>query len=127
MKCGYIGLGLFILPLLVSCAKDDAVSSDKKLESDIGHAFSKIDELTSDLTCDTNEQCKSIEYGHKPCGGPAGYKIYSTKNTDDILINEYADDYFQLTMKYNERHGLVSDCSFEIPPVLHCDIECKQL
>ena len=43
------------------------------------------------------------------------------------MINEYADDYFRLTMEYNERHGLISDCSVEMPPVLQCDGECKPL
>jgi len=126
MKHEYLCLSFFILPLLVSCGGDDSGTSDKKLESDIAYVSGKIDELTTDLTCDTNEQCLYIEYGHKPCGGPAGFRIYSSKNTDVILINEYADDYFQLTMEYNERHGLVSDCSVEMPPAVHCEIECKQ-
>lgn len=127
MKQRYLWFKLIVLFILVSCADGNSGVSDKKLESDIAYVSAKIDELSADLSCDTGTQCLTIVYGHKPCGGPAGFRIYSSRNTDESLINEYADDYFELTMEYNERNDLISDCSIETPPALHCDIECKLL
>ncbi len=112
--------------LSFSCGNDVQVLSDQKLLEDIQHVASRIDELIADRSCDSTDQCQYIEYGHKPCGGPADFKIYSTKNTDSELLLEYADEYFQLTREFNQRNNLSSDCSIEIPPSVTCQSVCQE-
>ena len=68
-------------------------------------------------------QCKTMPIGHKACGGPAAYIIYSTKTTDidryrllvatrDVIL---APANFVLSLVFEEG---ASDCSFVMPPPL---------
>ena len=68
-------------------------------------------------------QCQTIPVGHKACGGPEYYIIYSTKTTDmghyrllvatrDVVL---APAYFLFSLVFEEG---ASDCSFVMPPPL---------
>ena len=118
---------MFLALMLLSCGNDNQGISNEKLRQDIQHVASRIDELIVDLSCDSDDQCQYIEYGHKPCGGPADFRIYSSKNTDSVLIHEYADEYFRLTREFNRRKGGASDCSVKMPPVVTCNSVCQEI
>ncbi len=126
MKQGFLCLAALILPLSVAAAEDFSGIPDEALKAEINRVVAEIDALTSDLSCDENEQCRYIKYGHKPCGGPAGYRIYSSKNTDVAAIDAHADELFRLTEEYNKRLGLMSNCAVEMPPALRCETVCKR-
>lgn len=56
-------------------------------------------------------QCKKVGFGHKPCGGPASYLIYSTQGLDEPLLLQKVSRYNQLMQAEQQRLGLVSDCA----------------
>ncbi len=56
-------------------------------------------------------QCKKTGLGHKPCGGPASYLIYSTQGLDEALLLQKVSRYNQLVRAEQQRLGLVSDCA----------------
>ena len=117
---------LILIVLITSCADKSIESfSDEKLDEKIKDTSEKINLLISDVSCDSLSQCNVIKYGHKPCGGPMTYKIFSSKNTNEEEIEQLSEYYFDLTQEYNERHNIPSDCLFVDPPALVCDIKCK--
>ena len=61
-------------------------------------------------------QCKKTGLGHKPCGGPASYLIYSTQGLDEALLLQKVSRYNQLVQAEQERLGLVSDCAIVPEP-----------
>ena len=61
-------------------------------------------------------QCKKTGLGHKPCGGPASYLIYSTLGLDEALLLQKVSRYNQLVQAEQERLGLVSDCAIVPEP-----------
>lgn len=61
-------------------------------------------------------QCKKTGLGHKPCGGPASYLIYSTQGLDEALLLQKVSRYNQLVQAEQQRLGLVSDCAIVPEP-----------
>lgn len=54
--------------------------------------------------------CKVVGLGHKPCGGPERYILYSTEATDETVLLPLVEAYNQQSLKINEEEGLVSAC-----------------
>ena len=115
---------IIVVLILSACAGNDSLT-DEELNTSIEETAKAIEELTSDLSCDSDQQCGVIKYGHKPCGGPMAYKLYSSKNTDVKKLEDLADEYFNLTQEYNERNQLNSDCSLVSPPEVMCNGICQ--
>jgi len=89
------------------------------------HALSiEIDSLIGEARCDTDDQCNTIEYGHRACGGPAGYKVYSNLNTDVALLREASQAHVSLSKEYNSYNGTISICSMASRPSFICDNVC---
>ncbi|WP_333607474.1 hypothetical protein [Arsukibacterium sp.] len=74
--------------------------------------------LIGDARADDNSQCRVAAFGHKPCGGPAGYVAYSTKdgNEGDILRKIAA--YNAAAEAENMRLGRMSDCAVVTEPAV---------
>jgi len=126
MKWHYKSSKYILLALLMSsilCASNNKTIAEElqiKLES----VLKEIDTLIGEAKCDNDNQCGYIEIGRKPCGGPAGHKIYSSNNTELPLLFEASKDHAKLSKEYNIITGLVSDCSVVMPPIVKCNIKC---
>ena len=80
----------------------------------------EIQGMVSDLSCDGNAQCKSVGFGSRPCGGYAGYLVYSTKGVDEKSLVEKAARYYELDKAYNAAMSFASICSLEEPEEVAC-------
>ena len=72
--------------------------------------------LIGDAAADAPAQCKVVPYGAKPCGGPAGYLAYSSKNGNEREILALIDKYTAAQRSENARLGLMSDCAIVPKP-----------
>lgn len=66
---------------------------------------------------DSREQCAMIPYGHKPCGGPEAYIVYSQKDmseSDIEALHEKVQRYNQLDAFIKSSRQIMSTC--EITP-----------
>ena len=73
--------------------------------------FAEIKALVGTAAATEPAQCKKTGFGHKPCGGPAPYLIYSTQGLDEGLLLQKVSRYNQLVQAEQQRLGLVSDCA----------------
>lgn len=67
------------------------------------------------LNCDSDDQCKLMNYGVKGCGGPMGTIVYSTKATDLVPLQQI--DQFtaldkQVQDQWAEKLGWGSTCEY---------------
>jgi len=116
---------VIFLASIVSCAaNNDATKTVENLLGEIAALDLEIDTIIGAALCEDNSQCGYVEIGHKACGGPAGFKIYSFLNTDTTLLIEKSQKHVSLSKNYNELTGLDSDCSIEQPPIVICNIKC---
>ncbi|MDO8566643.1 MAG: hypothetical protein Q7R58_00635 [bacterium] len=89
-------------------------------------AFSKYIDSEINKTIHTEasdiSQCKMMPVGHKACGGPGSYIVYSTKTTDvDRYLKLVATrDKFWATLQWLFNpilgSGGASTCDIEMPP-----------
>lgn len=80
----------------------------------------KIRTEIGDAACDSAQQCRTLAYGHKACGGPERYLAYSTKRSDSARLAELAASYANERRAQDEREGMVSTCSLVADPGATC-------
>lgn len=74
-----------------------------------------INDLAAVSICNESTECKFIALGSKPCGGPWSYLVYST-SIDVNKLESLVEDYNKNEAAFNLRWGIISDCSFVLPP-----------
>jgi len=85
-----------------------------------------IDALVGDAACKGGEDCRSIAFGAKPCGGPWKYKIFNAAEVDTVELKRLVKDYNEFNAVLNERYGWMSDCAYVSPPEVGCvDGRCR--
>ncbi|MFV1985080.1 MAG: hypothetical protein ACC657_16145, partial [Thiohalomonadales bacterium] len=94
---------------------------DNEQLQNITYVSDLIDKLIGDAKCETNSQCTSIPLGHRSCGGPSGYIVYSTLNTNKNKLIKLSEIHMELSRKFSR--GL-SICIYESPPNVICKKKC---
>jgi len=97
--------------LLFSCASSN---QDKTIEQ----IAEEIDELVGNAEADSIEQCAIMPIGVKPAGGPWGYLVYSTKDTDRTDLEDLVNDYNELDAERNDESDAFSTADFATEPSL---------
>ena len=104
-----------------ACQKDEGRTTNNRAntqEEDFKILASKLDELkvlSESVTCTDSSEWKHTPYGNKACGGPQGYLPYST-SIDTIAFLQKITAYKGLEDSLNQKWGIISDCSFMLPP-----------
>jgi hypothetical protein len=73
-----------------------------------------------DLSCDNSSQCKTIGFGHSPCGGHQKYLVYSEKSTDTALFKAKAEKYNVSQKMQHQKSGVAGVCVHIAAPKTHC-------
>jgi len=126
MSITRVGLLLIASSVIVACGQAEK-QADVETEEQVQQsqeqtetANQNLEELGLEIrrmvktpAADHPEQCKVVEMGHKPCGGPERYLLYSTKTMSDAEETEFLDKlrrYNQLSEKVSKQSDMVSDC-----------------
>jgi hypothetical protein len=75
--------------------------------------------LASTTGCTTGT-CEVLGLGQKPCGGPWEYVAYCPTTTDGTALRAAATELARVERAFNERYGVVSDCSVTPYPSTPC-------
>jgi len=81
----------------------------------------RIREGVADAACTSNAQCRTLPIGHKACGGPEGYLVWSSAGTSEGVLRGLVDQYNQARKRDVQQSGRVSDCSMLADPGARCD------
>lgn len=116
------GLILMVSGLLIGCGDNETpnIKEQQKPASASLTKASNLKELELEVRrmiktpeADNPEQCKIVEMGHKPCGGPERYLLYSEKTMsvdERAVFLEKLKQYNELSRRYLEKSDMVSDC-----------------
>lgn len=110
-------LSVTLLSLLLACSDASESLSDADRLQDLKE---RIDKMIEDTSCSGDADCKFMAIGHKPCGGPASFIIYSSKAVDEGDLQVVVNEYSELQRKINEDTGAISNCAVETPPTIGC-------
>lgn len=77
--------------------------------------------LIGEARCTSDQQCRTIGVGHKPCGGPGSYLAWSTVSTkDEAALRSAVARHAQAQREEQERSGMLSDCRAVADPGARC-------
>ena len=107
-------LGLVAVLLLAGCNFFNASSTPS--QDDLDELEAEIRALIGDAEASQPNQCRTIAFGAKPCGGPWTYLVYSTVSTDEQQLEELVSRYNALQAERNRELGLISDCALALRP-----------
>ncbi|WP_263561558.1 hypothetical protein [Paucibacter sp. DJ1R-11] len=73
-----------------------------------------------DARCNSDAQCHSLAVGAKPCGGPEGYRAWSSQGSEGAKLKTIAERQAAARRAENEASGLMSNCAVEPEPAASC-------
>lgn len=139
---------LFTLPLILSlsaCSKDEQQatstqdSAAQKLVTteaapieqtllepqapaaqDIETLKAQLEQLTQDKPCQQSAECRVLPVGHRACGGPDGFVIFSTQNNDAQTIENIVETISNLQRQRNIAEQRMSICQHLTVPAAQC-------
>jgi hypothetical protein len=105
---------------VVDNAPDDQKVIDgakKQVGSDL---LSQIQSGISRSTCNTNDDCDALPVGHRACGGPNDYLVYSKLTSDEAELKRLADAYSAQEKIRNKKENNMSICQMLTKPNVAC-------
>lgn len=120
-KLKLVGIVLFI-GLNFSCQVKNSETAQKQEADSLNQLFSEIKNMVSGMECEDSSEWSFSSFGSKACGGPVGYLAYPTK-IDTTLLSEKIEKHKVAQGKFNEKWGIISDCSLPSKPK---GIICKE-
>lgn len=103
-----------LLAIVFSCTNNSESGKEEDL-AELTALQEEIELLIDSGICSENASCDYIAFGSKACGGPKTYLVYST-SIDIVLLQQKAATYNALENAYNKKWGVISDCSYVLPP-----------
>lgn len=108
-----LGMGAAILALVSGCQAAGAASEGARLEAEIRR-------LIGGAACTASEQCRTLAFGAKACGGPQSYLAWSTQVSDPAALRAAAERYAAWRREDLNKRGVVSDCALVVDPGAAC-------
>jgi hypothetical protein len=110
-----------LLPLLASvlaaCAAEPATRTGKDSAAPL---LEQIRAEIGDAACSSEQQCRTLAIGAKPCGGPESFIAWSVQRSDAAKLERLATAYRKEREAENARERRVSNCMFVADPGAQC-------
>jgi hypothetical protein len=97
-------------PVLAAASSGDLASVDAQLEKTLAGASA----------CTVDIECHSVAVGAKACGGPTGYRAYSSKTVSSASVDALAQQQRDLAAQAARASHQVSTCYMLADPGAHC-------
>jgi hypothetical protein len=94
-----------------SAPTDDLAAANARLEATLNNASA----------CTADTECHSVAVGAKACGGPTGYRAYSSKTVSTASVEAQAQHQRDLAAEAARASHQVSPCFMLADPGAHCE------
>ena len=129
-KITTVSLSVVASLMLLGCGEEQAPSASSSLNTEQTEATEqqqpvvltaeRLREMSLEVRgmvpspeADNPNQCQLVPMGHKPCGGPERYLLYSTKTLngdEEQAFLTKLQQYNKLSRQFKQDAGMVSDC-----------------
>ncbi len=96
------------------------VSCAQPVPADPRETLAQIRTLVGDTACRSDDQCRVLPLGSRPCGGPESYLAWSTASTDQAALAALADRYQSQRQVEHQKSGRLSTCEVLPAPAVAC-------
>lgn len=101
--------------LVIYCDDSGNITPQEADKAAIDNLKVEIKSLADASVCSEEFTCYSVGIGSKPCGGFWEYIVYSD-SIDVVSFLAKIETLNELEKAYNEKYGIISDCSVAMPP-----------
>jgi hypothetical protein len=101
--------------LVIYCDDSGNITPQEADKAAIDNLNVEIKSLADASVCSEEFTCYSVGIGSKPCGGFWEYIVYSD-SIDVVSFLAKIETLNELEKAYNEKYGIISDCSVAMPP-----------
>ncbi len=91
-----------------------------QMQVDGRQLYQRMQKLTLDKSCTTDQQCQVLGIGSRPCGGPEQFLLFSTQQTDQKMLTITNDRYTRIRQEQQQRLGQRSICQQLVAPQPAC-------
>ncbi len=106
---------IVLLTIVFGCTNNTELGKEEDLAV-LTAMQEEIELLVDSGICSENSDCNYIAFGSKACGGPKAYLAFSSSINVELLQQKVVT-YNALETAFNQKWGIISDCSVPIPPV----------
>ncbi|MBE0424049.1 MAG: hypothetical protein IBX66_08940 [Lutibacter sp.] len=104
-----------LMAIVFGCTNNTESSKEDDL-AELNDLQGEIKLLVDSGVCSENSECEYIAFGSKACGGPKTFLVFST-SIDVALLQQKVATYNALENSFNQKWGIISDCSVPLPPL----------
>ena len=98
------------------------VGSTANTSSELASVDAQLDSTLSRASaCTVDTECHSVAIGAKACGGPTGYRAYSSKSVSAASVDALAQHERDLAAQAARESHQVSTCFMLADPGAHCE------
>lgn len=88
--------------------------------------YQQIRGLVGDAKASNASFCRKVPLGHRPCGGPESYLVYSAEGIDETKLLALVAQYGSLRQAEHQASGMLSTCEvIPEPGIDWADGVCK--
>lgn len=119
---------LLLIPFLIACNDSVDLAAQETEKKEIETLKKEIVTLAESSVCSEEFSCDFVGLGSKPCGGHWEFLVYSS-SIDTVKFLSKVEECNRLENEFNQKWGIMSDCSVAVPPdyVICEDGKCKAL
>lgn len=98
--------------LLLGCARENPELQDHTLEQIVIMIHNEV----GNAEAGSADRCEIMPIGVKPAGGPWGFLVYSSEQSDKERLEELVNRYNELDMERNQEEGGMSSADMATEP-----------
>ena len=111
---------LAIITTTAACNDDDDPNDQDADLKILARMEEDIDLYIGEADCLSDDDCRALPFGEKPCGGPWSYKVFSMAAVDSTVLADMIVRYNEFNQVLNDRYGWMSDCMYVGQPEVDC-------
>jgi hypothetical protein len=117
----------FTAILLCACTVLGGCAGATDRPADPAATLAELRAIGREASCSSDQQCKTVALGAKPCGGPEAWLAWSTHGSDGAQVAKLAERYKKQRSAQHVQSGVVGDCSMVPDPgavcrAKHCEL-----
>jgi hypothetical protein len=108
-------------PAIVGIVSAPAQSASGPASAELDAANARLDAALADASaCSADTECRAIPVGARACGGPTGYRAYSTRSASSADIDALVQRQHELSAEAARDSHRVSPCFMLADPGARC-------